>query len=980
MIYQPLKGTGAHEGPYGIAAANKLGAQVKKQIESHIEVYGKKEWDRLGITKVFVPEFSKIPALRNGRLTKLDLLMMGANRGNDENLHYLSNYGVDKDVIVRVLDRELGNAEWDLIQKGFWNTFASFTDRLQKLEMQTKGKELELVQPTPFTVGKKTYQGGYFPAMFKFEMTGESVKSMNESRLAGLSTDSKVSQVPVQEHKGIVRSPHTKERVGSDWMIDLSPNVLALGLENLVYDLTMRVPVMDVMKVIQDPDVARSMKSVAGPEKYNLAVNAVAEATRSLSADNIMLFNENQTLMKKAMAKIHGAAAVSSIAFNVSSQIIQLESFRQVVLKMGGINGTKHLGLAMTRVMTNPHLIPEFYKFAASIDPSINAYYENVSEHMVSGLSEIMPKKRAINWTPYHVARNLQEGLNQIAFHSILGSIDTTIKMVSVNAAYAQFMAGEAPGWPIERLAKMTDAERVANAKGYAAGIISSAATVGSNLDRAFIQKSMPGSLFTKYWNDSRNALNGAILDVKKTKYAMIEATEAAKKGDYQKAGAKYNDAGKIWMQRLVLSALGMAFIGFARGRNPVADAANEQEMSAQETVAGLPDYILSRGPGDYASEIFGQHTPLLRDIDFAMGWYKDKPGKSKAVTLPLTQQMTDVADATKATSMLVGDLAEGMALADAVDKLDKKQLKAMFSSGGLFVGGGLPANAGFKIYNYLNKDESNPIFASGEMLLGGAVAVYKYLTGKDPNEKPRSEMTDEEFLKHINDLTDKELGKKDDFEKGTEMLKEAIQQSPQYAKQVEGLRPIDFEYIKYAESGGDPHAQPFRKDKNGEPLKDRYGNELPPLSQAYGWYQMLPSTWKGILNNAPKELGLTRSGRFDKNQQQKAMEWLVQDNSRQLRNAGVQVTLQSIYAAHHFGGRAAVEIYKADPKSKIEKILSESALNSNPWLLDTGRNGKRKINTVADLKKYLDKRLEEGRKGYEQAAGDRSLTNGNMP
>ena len=104
------------------------------------------------------------------------------------------------------------------------------------------------------------------------------------------------------------------------------------------------------------------------------------------------------------------------------------------------------------------------------------------------------------------------------------------------------------------------------------------------------------------------------------------------------------------------------------------------------------------------------------------------------------------------------------------------------------------------------------------------------------------------------------------------------------------------------------------------------------PITGASGSYQFLPSTWRGLMKEAP-HLGLTEEGILDDKQQDAAMRYYTGKSAAILRPLlGRAPTGGELYLAHllgHSGGPAVIR--GAD--RPLSEIVDSRAIEANPWL-----------------------------------------------
>jgi hypothetical protein len=122
------------------------------------------------------------------------------------------------------------------------------------------------------------------------------------------------------------------------------------------------------------------------------------------------------------------------------------------------------------------------------------------------------------------------------------------------------------------------------------------------------------------------------------------------------------------------------------------------------------------------------------------------------------------------------------------------------------------------------------------------------------------------------------------------------------------------------------------------------------PVTQASGPYQFLPSTWNGLMKEAP-QLGLTPNGMFDDTpggEADRAARYYTQKSINRLTPIlGRAPTGGELYASHflgHEGGAAVV----AHPDAPLQSMFPKAVFDSNPWLY--------RYKTGGDLIAMMDK------------------------
>ena len=947
IFYHALKGVGIHEGNYGESAAMKLALEVRAEYKKQIEIYGKKDFNSLGITKIYVKQFEGIPHLSDGNITKLELLMMAKHWGTEENRQRLTNFGVGEETLRGIFDEHLIEKDFDFLQNAVWNIHASFKPKIAALEKLTMGTDTEFVESLPFEFKGKQYAGGYAPLHYEGEINSEEIRHQARKHIDSVSGDMTTEFVPSYAAQGMTKRNYLKDRTGSDKVISLNPLMTALGLEEVIYDLTMRVPISDTLKLLKNSSIAKDIIARVGPENYQILVNTTMEATNSADMDKMRLFAAERKLYDGVLSKVRAASAVNLLAGNLRSILMQQLSMFPALEAMGLKSGVKHLSMTLLKVFNpmNLHLLGDFYNLAVEINPAIKSYTEGLDDHSFSGLKDLQPKERWFKNQPYHTLKNVQESINQLLMGKILGMPDVMQKIAVALATYSQFMAGDAKGHSLDSVMAMTPEMREKAARAYGQHISATTLTTSSNIDKAAIQKHEVGKLFSMYWNDARNQLNNALQVQRNISANFNDAKRKAAEGDILGAIESQQDAATKILTALMLTATASLLRKMIQGDD---DSPLKKDGDFVGNVVG--HYFAS--PLHFPEERFGVNMPVVRDILYAAG-------KRGNVSLPLVKTMTDVKDA------FVG-IRNALDIVDTQDSMTEKQFKAVVSSVGLFTGG-LPVNGTFKALDNLETIGEAVLFP-----IGVGMGLY--------------DITKKRLEKFIKDH-EKDIGPSSSLETSKmELLASLIIGPKAYAlSDAEFYRAQKVAFAKLSpqkklmtnlvNESKDILNQMQPKSKEGPAqryftlLKEVEGNNvwnsINEKSHAFGYYQFIKKTWDSIRKQHPE---LKLHGLYNRNKEQsiadqeKAIRVLSSDIAKTLVNKKLPVTEENVYALHFAGQGAGFRILRASDGTKIKSILSPKALRDNPQLEPTwtAKQFKEWVSSVlVNKRKVIDLRLK---------------------
>lgn len=891
-------------------------------------------YDTMGMQKVYVPEFANIPALKNGNVTKLDLHEMLRFAGNQGNMDALTNFGVDEQTLMKVFERHLEKPHFDLAQ-GYWDMYQAYAKRLVTHERNTTGRELELTIPKGFTAHGVDYRGGHYPIRYLRSASVDKVNAENIKAYTDIAEGKEPTFYPDRVHDGIVYSPHTKERVGSDWVVDLSPFNHAIGIERLIYDLTMRIPVRDTMKLLNNKRIANSLTGILGQSKYKTLVTYVAEATNSNFAKAMELYSDQNKTLSDIINYVHKSNIVANLALNLSVTYLQPVAIINAMNKMGIASSVKYLSQAALRLSAVSLMgnWDEMYKFAIKGDPSIADAREGMDMQSISSLGENMPVQRKIPLRAYYLARNMQEASIKWSFHTFITAVDTVTKVIVHNASYNQFVNGDAPGHSLEKVNAMTPEELDSAAHSYAGSVNRASLMAGTTLDKSAIQKLPIAKIFSLYMNISRNSINTNLQGIRSVNYDRINSRKAVLAGDRPGSIKHFRSAGDTFTRYMLMSLVTAQLMTAAHGRQLLEKPHEYRELSPAEQISRVPNFILhyysgilGEGSTNVLNEMFGQHLPGLNEILYAKD-HLDKHGLAKAMT-PLDQTLSDVAT----TGATMNDIIHSSHVWFALTHMEESQAKAAVNTIGLLIGGN-PTTAEFKIIDYMKERAKNhkPIVPLGDLMEALFLKGASEFISKNDEGPPLPILTADMTLDEKLAAMDKAEAGRTETQQAADQLKEMVQP---IADVGHPKALTDWRDALTVPTEGAPASEDFYQtiamaESHGGKVTNVHGR-----SSAKGKWQIVSGTWGDIAERAPKSLGLKAD--YDDNtdaQVESGAKWYINDIAKQLRDYSVPVTLENVYGSYMLGLKGFedfLDTLKANPKASIKSAVSPAAIKAN--------------------------------------------------
>ena len=316
----------------GLDEVNRRNQKAIAEIEKVVKDAG---WDRKSIEKM-KDEKHHFDFLPND-LSMEEIVLAAMNWGNEGNrdrLRYyfknpeqrgfkmteLENQQIDQ-LAMKVFS-VMEEKHWKLVQ-GIWDYLNTYAPEIRQHEIDCAGLDVKMVEPTPFKVVTKDgkvmdMSGGYYPIAYD---PGKSIVAMNQQEANQLFKYNPTASA-------MTSHGHTSgrvERVNRPLLLDWS--AFTNHIQNVNYDLAMRKPVIDVNKIIKNPDFISAVDSRFGVSTTKVLqdwlINIAADQRESLTVLD-KLCRAARTRMSVAMLGFRTKALFVDLPQNVVTACWQM--------------------------------------------------------------------------------------------------------------------------------------------------------------------------------------------------------------------------------------------------------------------------------------------------------------------------------------------------------------------------------------------------------------------------------------------------------------------------------------------------------------------------------------------------------------------------------------------------------------------------------------------------------------------------------
>lgn len=308
-LFKPLQDAQNTETRMSIEAADA----IKKLFESY-PADARKTWR----TKV-----TYYPEVRQS-LSKATVMSIALNWGNEGNREAIrKGYKWSDDEVRAVLNQTLTESDWQFVQ-GVWDYIDSFWPKLSALEKRVKGIEPVKVEASPVRTPFGEFRGGYYPLKYDSELSERAfsfqVDKMAQNLMAG------------QVAKASTRTGAALERVGSGGIpVRLELDVMFEHVAEVIHDLSHREAILDVMRLLEHPEVRGAVLETKGPEFHGVMKNWV----RDIAAGDPPAL----TWFDKVVQHLRSGMSIAAMGWKLTTALVQVTGFVQsaVMLPKGAL-------------------------------------------------------------------------------------------------------------------------------------------------------------------------------------------------------------------------------------------------------------------------------------------------------------------------------------------------------------------------------------------------------------------------------------------------------------------------------------------------------------------------------------------------------------------------------------------------------------------------------------------------------------------
>ena len=313
------------------------------------------------LSAIMTPLLDKVPVadrmLRGKRYDALDTSLNWQNRfaillnmGNEGNTQRLLSGGVGGRMGLSMQEvfpllSEFSSEELRAAQ-AIWDLFEEYRPEVAALELETKGKEPEWIQPRQITVRSRdgelvTLRGGYYPAVYDPALNTKVAENLEAEE--GNQVARAARAQAVTRHSFV--KPRAIEVHGRPLLLTL--DAMYSGFDEVIHDLSFRRYAIDTNKLLRSKRIQDAMREHYGDESIYQLRNFV----RDLVAGTQRL----DGTAEMASAFMRKNVVLTGLGLNVTNWLMQPAGIANTVVRLGGgVDGAQWVGRGILYFARNP--------------------------------------------------------------------------------------------------------------------------------------------------------------------------------------------------------------------------------------------------------------------------------------------------------------------------------------------------------------------------------------------------------------------------------------------------------------------------------------------------------------------------------------------------------------------------------------------------------------------------------------------------
>ena len=247
-------------------------------------------------------------------LSKATVMSLALNWGNEGNREAIrKGFKWSDDQVRAVLNQTLTESDWQFVQ-ATWDYIDSFWPQLAALEKRVKGIEPVKVEAAVVRTPFGELRGGYYPLKYDPDLS-ERAFSFQVDKMAQNLMSGAVA-------KASTRTGAALERVGSGGMpVRLELDVMFEHVAELIHDISHREAILDVMRLIEHPEVKGAVLETKGPQFHR----AMKDWVRDVAAGDVPAL----TWFDKVVQHLRGGMSIAAMGWKLTTALVQVTGFLQ---------------------------------------------------------------------------------------------------------------------------------------------------------------------------------------------------------------------------------------------------------------------------------------------------------------------------------------------------------------------------------------------------------------------------------------------------------------------------------------------------------------------------------------------------------------------------------------------------------------------------------------------------------------------------